>query len=101
VDEAIEAGERLLALYDELGCGMTSYSRTCYDMFQIAVMKKSTLPRAKHFITEAIKYQKIMYNGLEGSFGHLPRYKGYAKNPKTHRNYLASQLVEHDQCGIQ
>jgi len=88
-DGALRAAERLLTLHEEVASPPFSYGRTLYDAFQIAVLQRKTLGKARHFISRAYEVAVI-------SLGPYSRqaadHKRLVDNMSTHRNYL---LLEH------
>ena len=89
-DKAIRAGERLLKLYDELHWPTQSYVRTCYDIFQVAIMRRATLKEGVRYMQLGLAMEQKHYEGLNEPerLGSIARYDSYIKHPESHRNYL-------------
>ena len=87
VKEALLAGRRLLALYDELGVSSLLYSRTYYDMFQIAIMRSETVAQGTALIAKAIEHAEIFCAEDKDK---LDMYRRFLANSRLHRNYLAA-----------
>jgi hypothetical protein len=66
----------------------TYKQRTLFDAFQMAIMKKSTLPEGIEFIREA---QQIMSSAVSPNSAAAKRYKSYLENPSSHRYYLMNE----------
>lgn len=56
-----------------------------YDGFQVAIMKKRTMARARGYIE---KCHEIWSRILGPDSSQVLLYKGYLLNPSSHRNYL-------------
>lgn len=85
---AYHCGESLLRLYDELGCKPAMYSRTYYDMFQMAVRRKSTQKQAKECIAQALRYS-ILDIGEAPDVGLVKRYRALVGDISKHPQYLS------------
>ncbi|EKX51628.1 hypothetical protein GUITHDRAFT_134519 [Guillardia theta CCMP2712] len=92
-DMAIRAGKRLLKLYDELHWPTQSYVRTCYDIFQVAIMKRATLKEGLHYMQLGLAMEQKQYEGLNEPerLGSIAKYASYLKHPESHRNYLIAR----------
>mmetsp|Transcript_26668 Transcript_26668/g.36654 ORF Transcript_26668/g.36654 Transcript_26668/m.36654 type:complete len:648 (-) Transcript_26668:179-2122(-) len=82
LDHAMRAGKALIKLYDELKLSPMWYARTYYEMFQIAIARRSTTTDAKRYIQKACEYG-MLFHGFECAS--VNRYKQYAANPTSHR----------------
>ena len=84
IDRAIRVGKQLIKLYDKLRCPDISYSRTYYDLFQVAISKRKTLKEGRYFIKKAYEHGSVFYaDGDE----HVNKFKKYMLNPEEHRYY--------------
>jgi hypothetical protein len=81
-DKALVIGKKLIKLFDELECSQKMYARTYYDMFQVAILKKSTLQEGIDFIRKAYEYDQFSAGGSD------EEYKIFMDNPRLHPNYL-------------
>jgi hypothetical protein len=92
-EKAIKAGEHLLQLYEELHWGVPGFIRTYYDLFQVGIMRRSTLQKGKYYIRLAVTNEKKMYEGLDdqNELGNISMHQKYAEHPETHRNYLIAE----------
>jgi hypothetical protein len=82
---ALRLVRELLSIHNDLHSSWISKARTYYDGFQVAIMRKSTLPEAKTFIDEvfAIKNSVLAPKSKE-----VKEAEKYAGNISLHRNYL-------------
>jgi len=87
IEEALQAGKSLLSLYGELKVSSHLYARTYYDMFQIAICKRSTLEEGLEFIRKAVEADEA-YFGPACDCAEVNKKVKYAANPESHRNYL-------------
>jgi hypothetical protein len=84
VGQALRRGQGLLGLWDELGAGDWVKSRTCYDIFQIAVLTKETAKKAAAFTRQAANLRAAV---LGEDDDEVMRVKTFADNPSVHQNY--------------
>jgi hypothetical protein len=87
IDASIWAGKALLKLYVEFQSSDMMYSRTYYDLFQVAITKRKTLKQGEVFIKKAYEHGLVFYGREEHDT--VRKYKGYVLNPSSHRNYRA------------
>ncbi len=83
--QALRRGETLLKMYDELLSSSLLYSRTHYDLFQIAICRAKTHKKAMYHIRKAYEHAQLFY-GYE-NHEIVQKYKLLVDNPSTHRNY--------------
>jgi len=83
----LRCGEALLRIYDELQESPWQYSRTYYDMFQLAVARRSTMTKAKQYIKLAHD-NRALFLGPKKSDHVLRNFARLMTSPETHRNYL-------------
>jgi hypothetical protein len=88
VREALLAGRKLLALYAEVGESSLLYSRTYYDMFQVAIMRADSAAQGPALIAKAIEHAEIF---CAEDTDKLDMYRRLLANPRSHRNYLAAR----------
>jgi len=82
---AIREVDRLLSLHDTIGSSYISRKRTYYDGFQVAVMKRRSLKRAKDFALKAYEIEAATTSpNSERSLELLK----WSEDPRTHPNYL-------------
>lgn len=86
-DRAIECGKHLLQLYDEVKASDMKYAKTCYDMFQIHIMRDETLPQAQPFIEKAYQHARRFTSYDEHDI--VLMYKELSLHPESHENYRA------------
>lgn len=86
VEQAIRKGQLLLQLYDKYNASSQSYHRTYYDMFQVAVTKRSTLKDAKLYIRKA--HEAVSSYVSDDQEESVVKMKGFVDSPESHRNYL-------------
>lgn len=83
-EEALAAGEKLLDIHRRLNLSMVYRALTEYLLFQIAVMKSETLPRAKEYIRSAVElFRKI----CPFSESQTKKYEKLLEFPESHPNY--------------
>ena len=85
VEEAIRAGELLIKIYDKLQASDKAYSRSYYDLYQIAIMKKSTVELGSKYIQQAYTHALRFYGREENES--VRKFKHYLDNPSWHRNH--------------
>ncbi|OEU08979.1 hypothetical protein FRACYDRAFT_249323 [Fragilariopsis cylindrus CCMP1102] len=85
IDESLRAGKALLELYVEFQSSDMMYSRTYYDLFQLAITKRKTLKQGGFFIQKAYEHGLLFYGREENDS--VRKYKKYVLNPSSHRNY--------------
>jgi len=85
IEEALAAGDNLLDIYRRLNVSWEYLGRTEYLLFQLAVQKSETLPRAKQYIRSAVElFRKI----CPYSERLTKKYEKLMGHPETHPNYL-------------
>ena len=84
-EQAIQSGRSLLRLYDELKASDLLYTRTYYDLFQVAITKQKTVKQGIGFIKEAYKRGLNFYGREENE--QVQTYKRYVNNPSLHPSY--------------
>jgi hypothetical protein len=85
VEEGMKVGEALIKLYDELGWSSLSYSRTYYDLYQLAITKRRTFKKAVWYIGMAQKHGLAFYNGYDSET--TKKYSKFVSDPRAHRNF--------------
>jgi SET domain len=85
-NDAVRAGEALLALYDELGESDKLRVATYYDLFQISIGKQSTLAKGQWYARRAAELAEQFYGA---NHSEAQRFAALAEHPEQHRNYLA------------
>lgn len=85
VEEAIRDGELLIKIYDELQASDRAYSRTYYDLYQVAIMKKSYVKLGLKYIRQAYTHE-LRFCGREVD-GSVKKFKHFVDNPDAHPNY--------------
>lgn len=86
VEVAIRKGRRLLELKRKYKTGSWWEFRTFYDLFQLAVTKRSTLRDAKQFIQKA--YDSALRFTRDPEYSTVQQAKQLICAPESHRNYL-------------
>lgn len=91
--EAYAVGEMILAICDELRefCGihcLRQRERTYYDMFQMAVMRKRTLSKARACLKSSLDNVILLYGGSIPEARELIEKRELVAHPERHRNYL-------------
>ncbi len=84
-EQAIRAGESLLKIHDEFQVSDRLYSRVYYDLYQIAITRKSTLKLGSRYIKQAYTHALRFYGRKEDET--VMRMKHFMENPSAHRNY--------------
>ncbi len=84
-EHAIRAGESLVKIYDEFQVPDRLYSRVYYDLFQIAITRKSTLKLVSRYIWQAYTHALRYYGREEDE--EVMNVKHYMENPSAHFNY--------------
>jgi MYND finger/SET domain len=84
--DAVRAGEALLALYDELGESDKLRVATCYDLFQMSIIKQSTLAKGKWYARRAAELAEQFYGA---NYKDTLKFATLAEHPEGHVNYLA------------
>jgi MYND finger/SET domain len=83
---AMKKGQELLKLYDKYAMSSWHTFRTHYDMFQMAVTKRKTLPIAKSQIRQA--YKDALDFCHDDTWEEVQRMKSFVEAPQSHRKYL-------------
>lgn len=91
--EAYQVGEELIRLYDQVGMTPLSYERTYYDMFQMTVVRKQTMPAAIHCIQKCLEYKMMAVGGTTPEHDGIARIRSFVENPSSHRCYLQLEGV--------
>jgi MYND finger len=86
IGSALRQGKELIRLYDELEYSTGMYTRTYYDMFQVAITKQKYVADGRNYIRKATK-AALAYSGDEED-PLVQRYKDLVQFPQSHRNYL-------------
>ena len=86
--EAYALGEKLLALYADIDIQPIHWQRTYFDMFQMAVLRKSTLGDAQKCIDKSLEYCILTIGGSKPESAELRQLRAYAANLETHPLYL-------------
>ena len=84
-EHAIQAGKSLIKLYDELKATDMLYSRTYYDLYQVAITKQKTVKQGIVFIKEAYEHGLRFYGREENE--QVQKFKRYVNNPSLHPSY--------------
>ena len=85
--EAYALGEETMRLYEELGCGAHLKRRTLYDMFQMAVLHRSTLPKAVECARETLENVEIAFGGSKMDPRVITTAKQNSICPEVHKLY--------------
>jgi len=85
VGQAIRAGESLIKLHDKFHASDRLYSRVYYDLFQIAITKKSSVKLGSKYILQAYTHALRFYGREEDE--EVKRLKRFVDSPSAHRNY--------------
>jgi hypothetical protein len=80
----VAKGQELLRLLDTLQISVASFSRTYYDIFQLAVLKSSKRGQAVGFMHKAVEAGMRAYGEDDPQ---VARYRDLAASPQSHRNY--------------
>ena len=83
--QAIRAGELLIKIYDKFQESDRVYARTYYDLYQIAITKKSSVKLGSKYIRQAYTHALRFYGREEAE--EVRKYKNFVDNPSSHRNY--------------
>jgi len=86
--EAFKLGERMIRLYDQLCHEPSGYHRTYYDMFQMAVLQKNTLGKAKKCASKSLENLEFLIGGSNKEPEEITIARKFVTNPESHRNYL-------------
>ncbi|KAJ1430211.1 hypothetical protein B484DRAFT_479248 [Ochromonadaceae sp. CCMP2298] len=86
--EAYEAGESMIALYDELGLGASRRRRTWYDMFQMAVTREAGLDKAKYCVQQALDNWVLSVGGSNPEAAEVAKMRSLRDKPQGHGSYL-------------
>jgi MYND finger/SET domain len=86
IENALRQGKELIRLYDELDYSTWMYTRTYYDLFQVAITKQKHVADGRNYIRKAME-AALAYSGDEED-PLVQRYKDLCKFPQSHRNYL-------------
>jgi hypothetical protein len=81
--------DELLQLYDELHASPLLYMRTYYDMFQIAITRRRTLPIAIEYAQKALEQVLLMFGEVE--IKEVEKYRQLAREPTNHPAYLLAE----------
>lgn len=87
IDEALSTGKRLLELYDKHHVSPTVYARTYFDMYQTALMSKTTYDDATEAINRALESALVFYGEQLKDSVKVRDYVHYAAEPKSHKNF--------------
>ena len=90
-DRGLKCGALLIKLYDELQESPLIYARTYYDMFQLAVTRRATLAKAKHYIKLARDNRALFLGPAGKTDDELLRFTSLVDAPQQHRNYLITE----------
>ena len=86
VDQALQKGKALLALYDRYQMSSWMYFRTYYDLYQVAITKRKTMKQGIRYIKLA--YESAMTFTSDEENASVIMMKGYVDSPTSHRNYM-------------
>ncbi len=90
IEEALDAGDRLLKIYRRINVSWESLGRMQYLLFEVAVWKSETLPKAKKYIRSATEiFRKI----CPYSEKHTKKYEKLLEHPEDHPSYLLMDLT--------
>lgn len=88
--QAFELGEETIRLYDKLGMGPDlKVSRTYYDMFQMSVSRRSTIPKAIECARKALEISEVVMGGSKKEPKELTEAKKRVEHPEGHKLYCA------------
>ena len=86
--EAYAVGEQLLRLYDELSIGCAWQGRTYYDMFQMSVSRRATLPQAAECARQALLMWQLRIGGSKKTPAKILNATRNVESPESHQLYL-------------
>ena len=89
-DEALRAGDELIALYDELRLSPNHYARTYYLLFQLGVTRRATLAQARKHVALA-REARVLLVGEGTVCEEVAKLKKLESAPETHNAYLAGE----------
>ena len=85
IEEALEAGDKLLDIYRRLNVSWESLGRMKYLLFEVAIWKSKTLPKAKEYLRLALVLYRTMCPYSEKC---TKKYEKLLEHPEKHPNYL-------------
>ncbi len=83
--KALDFVTELMSNHEIIKSALLNIARTLYDGFQVAIMRKKTLNRAKSFIEQLYAIQSAIMS--PESF-EVKKTERFMNNPSTHHNYL-------------
>jgi hypothetical protein len=86
ITQAIRCGKQLIELYKKYYPTSNVYSRTYYDLFQMAITKRALQKEAIYYIKMA--YENMLNYTEDAQDDRVILYKSYLNNPQSHRNHL-------------
>jgi hypothetical protein len=89
-DQALRAGDELIALYDELRLSPNHYARTYYLLFQLGVTRRATLAQARKHVALA-REARVLLVGEATVCEEVAKLKKLESAPETHNAYLAGE----------
>jgi hypothetical protein len=89
--KAYELGMRTMELYDELGGTLALKARTLYDMFQVAVTRRSTLSQACECARRTLDMNEIIYGGSKMEPQNITRARADVEHPERHRIFCMNE----------
>jgi len=84
IEEALEAGDKLLDIYRRLNVSWESLGRMKYLLFEVAIWKSKMLPKAKEYIRSALVLYRKMCPYSEK---YTKKYEKLLEHPEKHPNY--------------
>ena len=89
--KAYELGMRTIELYDELGGMLALKARTLYDMFQVAVTRRSTLSKAGECARRNLDTSEIIYGGSKREPWYITKARANVEHPERHRLFCMNE----------
>ncbi len=86
IDKALKTGRKLLDLYAEHSSSLMLRSRTCYDMFGLAVTQRSSQAEAQRLIDESVALDCMFFGRADLSV--CQEKQGFASDISSHPYYL-------------
>ena len=88
-DRGIRCANALIKIYDELGEHPKVYSRTYYDLFQLAIARRSTLGKANGYLRLALEHRKLLVGDTPDET--VRQYEQLMKTPSSHMGFLIGE----------
>jgi hypothetical protein len=91
IKKSILIGEKLLKFYDKINMSSIMYSRTCYDLFQVVISTRETLPKYENYLKLAIKHRTDYLHPFDKNDKVVIGYQALLDDPTTHLGYLSGE----------